>query len=450
MQLWPVAAALMVMALPVSATEGLTLFDFEGGFDLARRTAPSGASARLVPRDGGLALRIEPLPGRKWPGVALLPPGGKWDLSEFTRVEMDVWNVGKSKARVMCRVDNPGADGKNHCNTDGLTVRPDEHAALVVVFGMSWGGSGYPIDPANVVRIVVFLDDPKGDEAVLIDNVRAAGGLVKPPAWLGKRPPVPGEWVQTLDENFDGERLNANLWNTHFPWSGLFKGHLEAYSPKNVSVKDGMLRIKVEKRTIHANDDPTQPTRPYASGVVTSYGKFTQRYGYFEARIKLPTFRGGWPAFWMMPDRGPQAGQSWQRRSTHDGGMEIDIMERLCEWGPGLYNCAAHWDGYGRDHKHAQFPLPAYDRTEDDFHAFGLLWEPGRLTWYCDGRKKVTWQNPRVCSVPAYLKFNVQVGGWATNKVDDGALPDYMLVDYVRVWQRRDWDGQAAGSRPAD
>jgi beta-glucanase (GH16 family) len=67
-----------------------------------------------------------------------------------------------------------------------------------------------------------------------------------------------------------------------------------------------------------------------------------------------------------------------------------------------------------------------------------LLWEPGKLTWFVDGIKKVEFENERVGSVPAYLMLNVQMGGWATKDVEEAKLPDAMQVDYVRAWQLKE------------
>src|SRR5690606_34721864 len=121
-------------------------------------------------------------------------------------------------------------------------------------------------------------------------------------------------------------------------------------SKDNVLVKDGRAILRYEKRTGYVNDDPDQKLpktgkneTDYAVGYLDAYGKWTQTYGYFEARMKLPTAPGLWPAFWMMPDRGEELGPQWKRADTANGGMEFDILEHLTRWGPYRYNIAFHW-----------------------------------------------------------------------------------------------------------
>jgi beta-glucanase (GH16 family) len=430
-----IAMTAMLWAALGAAQAPRTLFDFEGP---PPTVEPQGATAEVIHEDGEGALRIEFPPAQGWPGVSLPAPEGRWDLSEFDRVQADVRNLGDAPVRIFLRVDNPGADGRRHCNTEATRLDAGQSGTLTVVFGRSWGGAGFPLDASNVVALLFFVDNPDRGHAVAVDEVRAGGSLAQLPDWLGQRPPVPGEWSMTLNEEFDGEELNTNLWNTRLNWDGPLNSALHAYTARRVSVEDGLLKIAVVKGETHQWDDPNLPSRPYSSGIITTYDKFTQRYGYFEARIKMPRARGLWPAWWMMPDRGPDAGIWWRRASTERGANEVDIMEHLTEWGPGRYNVATHWDGYGEDHKSWGDSKVTYKRTPDGYHAFGLLWEPARMTFYCDGEEKATWRSEHVSKVPCYLKLCVQMGGWATKNVDDAALPDAMLVDYVRVWQRPD------------
>lgn len=66
------------------------------------------------------------------------------------------------------------------------------------------------------------------------------------------------------------------------------------------------------------------------------------------------------------------------------------------------------------------------------------LARPGKAIFYCNGIEVGRWEDERVCSVPSYVMFTVPQGGWDGNYLDDSKLPDDFVIDYVRVWQRKD------------
>lgn len=402
-------------------------------------------------------LRVTFQSGSNYPNIQFPLPRGGWNLSAFDRIEVEIENVSERTLTPHLRVDNPGHWKDQPWNTQRQVVPAGETRTLTLVFGQDNGAPGFALNPARVTGIQLFLERPRQDATLVIKSIKAAGSPadganrlsftrpedrnvpVFPPAWLGQRPPVEGDWVRTLDENFDGNALDTNRWTTRFPWDGPQPGQLQRYSPDNVEVSDGILIITAAKKHGHENNDPRLGTRDYTSGLVQSYDKWSQLYGYYEARIKIPYTRGLWPAFWMMPDRGRDSGLTmWQRRDTGNGAMEIDIMEILSEWGPGRNSVAVHWDGYGSEHQQWGTSQIYYGPTPDGWHAYGVLWEPGKLTWFVDGKKVAELENPRVSNVPSYLKLNIQIGGWATRDVDDANLPASMQVDYVRAWQLRE------------
>jgi beta-glucanase (GH16 family) len=204
--------------------------------------------------------------------------------------------------------------------------------------------------------------------------------------------------------------------------------------------------LRYERKGGPNNDDPTQKSTPYAAGYLHTYDRWAQRYGYFEARMKLPTAPGLWPAFWMMPDRGPSAGpEQWKRQDTANGGMEFDVMEHLDRWGPHRYNIAMHYDGYGKDHKAVGSDRIYVAPDKDGYITCGLLWTPGSAAYYCNGHEVLHWTDPRIANVPEILMFTLPQGGWDNDAVDDSRLPDGFAIDYVRVWQRRDLASSADG-----
>ncbi len=128
---------------------------------------------------------------------------------------------------------------------------------------------------------------------------------------------------------------------------------------------------------------------------------------------------------------------SWVRTaSTYEGGMEIDIMESLGIWGDNYTQHALHWDGYDEDHKSIGTPKINFPATDDGYHVYGMLWQPGLLEFYIDGIKTWTYNNIRVPTVDSYLLLSLQLGGWDGNEnLVDGVLPAKMHVDWVRIYE---------------
>ena len=81
----------------------------------------------------------------------------------------------------------------------------------------------------------------------------------------------------------------------------------------------------------------------------------------------------------------------------------------------------------------------------DGFLTCGLLWTPGSAIYYCNGREVARWDEPRISSVPSDLMFTLPSGGWDNSSLDDAQLPDDFIIDYVRVWQRKDLAAEAEG-----
>ncbi len=254
------------------------------------------------------------------------------------------------------------------------------------------------------------------------------------------QPPVPGNWNLVFSDEFDS--FNPQYWNLAQPDGKLTlsKGKA-AFQAENVYVDNGNLVIvsRREKLEIPKADGKFHKTK-FTSGYVDSFGKFTQRYGYIEARMKLPRARGLWPAFWLMPDRGDNF-KSNGRRSTYElhanntslgKGMEIDIVEHLTKWKPNEMHYAAHWDRFREDLK--SFSNGYELKTSPaDYITFGLHWAPNLLTWYTDGVEIARLESERVADVPLYLIFSTNMGGWAGD-IKAKKLPDYTYIDYVKVW----------------
>src|SRR5262249_38316169 len=139
------------------------------------------------------------------------------------------------------------------------------------------------------------------------------------------------------------------------------------------------LVLKVIKETFTG---PDGLPRNYTSARLLTKGKFEQRYGRFEARIKLPSGQGIWPAFWMLGNdldtaRWPTCG-------------EIDIMENV-GLEPAINHGSLHGPGYSAGNSLSGiYTLPKGQSFSDDFHVFAMEWEPNAIRFYVDGNLYMT------------------------------------------------------------
>ena len=119
-------AILLLGRLAVAAEKGgsepRVLVDFRKPDSVKLR--PDEAKTERLADAAGSGLTITTDAGAAYPGVYIEPSGGKWDLTAFDGVEMDVRNPQSVAVRVLLCINNPGANGRDHCNVESVTVPP--------------------------------------------------------------------------------------------------------------------------------------------------------------------------------------------------------------------------------------------------------------------------------------------------------------------------------------
>lgn len=243
------------------------------------------------------------------------------------------------------------------------------------------------------------------------------------------------------EDQFEGETLNRDDWNVELHDPGWVNNELQSYvdSPENIYIEDGSLVLKpVEK----VNEDGTVS---YTSGRVNTQNKHDFKYGLFEARVKVPEGQGFLPAFWMMPTNENLYGQ-WPRCG------EIDIMEVLGNDTDTSYG-TIH---YGNPHSESQGSYTLEEGTfSDEYHVFDVEWEPGKISWYVDGKlihTESSWYSategqgeityPAPFDQPFYIILNLAVGGnWPGNPDETTDITgSAYYIDYVKVYQKDSYD----------
>ena len=191
----------------------------------------------------------------------------------------------------------------------------------------------------------------------------------------------------------------------------------------------------------------TKVKKSYTSGRISTQNLKTFTYGRFEVRAKVPNGQGYLPAFWLMANDENVYGQ-WPRCG------EIDCMEVMGQDTNKLYG-TIH---YGNPHAESQGTYTIKDGEKsfsDDFHTFTCDWEPGKITWYVDGKKyheESNWHSttegqgtltyPAPFDQPFYIILNLAVGGsWVGNPNEETSFVNNpFVVDYVRVYQKDSYD----------
>lgn len=272
-------------------------------------------------------------------------------------------------------------------------------SALIVLVGMmagctSGGSSHSVLNQPDSGWELVFTDDFSGN------------GRPDPEKWISHQyNRIPN------DNGPDGWWLRENV--RLDGW-----GHLEIRASK------------IPNRNPGQDDDP----HDYASGMVSTEGKFEPVFGRFEARMKLPKDPGWWLAFWLFSD------SVHHENDSGEDGTEVDIVEAF-GWTDKI-SYAMHWDGYGKAHKSVN-KRDFIPGIRSEWHVFALEWTESEYIWFVDGKE--VWRSAAggVSKVPAWIKFSGEIttkkstaNKWWANMPVAKRMPDRFLVDWIRVYER--------------
>jgi beta-glucanase (GH16 family) len=252
-----------------------------------------------------------------------------------------------------------------------------------------------------------------------------------------QKPSAPGpQWHLSWSDEFNGSNgspPDPAKWSFDVGGNGYGNNELESYTSRiaNAEQRDGNLLITARKEEYQGPDG----LRHYTSARIRTQGHFSQAYGRFEARIKLPLGKGLWPAFWMLGDDITTA--DWPKCG------EIDIFENIGE--PSVNYSTLHGPGYSGAHGlSTKYQLPAGETVNGAFHLYALEWSPADIKFFLDGNlvaektpanlpPGTTW----VYDHPFFIILNLAVGGyWPGNPDATTVFPQPMQVDYVRVYTR--------------
>ena len=260
------------------------------------------------------------------------------------------------------------------------------------------------------------------------------------------------------NDEFDGDALDTTKWSYRTNFWGRSAHWFAKPEDGCVEVRGGTARLKVKKLANGQFVSPQLQTGELLWDVPALENpkgfwyvgkqmkpKFVHKYGYYECRCRLQRKPGWWSAFWM---------QTMMQGCCLDpglAGVEQDIME---SFDPGeVIVSSYHLNGYGPDYRSFHIPAeydepPVFDGKlnlaldTENFHTFGLLWEPDGYSIYVDGRFRGK-NGKYVSHVPEFLLISTECKSYRKNRMTGSADPqledavaagDDFEVDYVRVY----------------
>jgi len=250
------------------------------------------------------------------------------------------------------------------------------------------------------------------------------------------------QWSLVWQDEFNGNSIDSTKWEHEVNGAGGGNNELQYYTARseNSYVANGRLVLKALKERYTGSDG----TKDYTSARLRTKNKGDFLYGKIDVKAKLPHGQGLWPAIWMLPTDNVYGG--WAASG------EIDIMEavNLRVNNNNEIHGTIHYGGEWPAQTHTGLGIVPGSSVVDNYHVYGIEWEPGEIRWYLDGvlyQTQTDWYSnagtyPAPFNQRFHLLLNVAVGGnWPGSPNNSTSFPQTMEVDYVRVYESKQGGG---------
>lgn len=242
-------------------------------------------------------------------------------------------------------------------------------------------------------------------------------------------PPAPG-FRLVFSDDFKNLDLSPDGHGAHKWYEGVWFSHHHAPLENIKRTADGL-----ELTWTRGQEQPDTSISTFARNGATSHA---WRYGYYEVRMKWKPEPGGWPAAWLIPSI---AGH------VHESG-EVDIFEGNGDNPHNFYGTIHDWReapdnphqmvDVANNGKSNRYGLPSGTHL-DEYHTYGLLWEPGRMTWFFDDKPLHSETSYPIFGQQDYcLIIGMQEGSnWKAGNLDHVTATRMDLdLQWVRIWQK--------------
>jgi hypothetical protein len=243
-------------------------------------------------------------------------------------------------------------------------------------------------------------------------------------------PPAVRDYRLVFCDDFTNLDLSPDGRGVHRWYEGVWYSQHRAPLSNIVSTEEGL--------TLTWTRGQEQPDTSIATHSQKGEKSEAWRYGYFEVRMRWNPEPGAWPAIWLLP---VLAGEPQEMG-------ELDIFEGNADHPHSYFGVIHHWrrdpadatkmiDVQNNGSSEGYALPPGTDLRE--FHTYGLLWEPDKVTWYFDDKPLHSEASYSIFSSQEYsLIIGMQAGAkWQLGNLEGVTAEKMsMRVSWARVWQR--------------
>lgn len=272
---------------------------------------------------------------------------------------------------------------------------------------------------------------------VMLSNLNV---MAQPAAPEGKK------WVAVpaLTDEFKGKKLDLKKWaanpeaHPNFSWIGRAP---TLFQDKNITVKDGNMRILVRKLP--------------ADTVIKKYGKdFTFQYGGAIIRAFKPTTVGGYYECRMKMNKTEIGGGFWlMGKEICNKKHEIDVTESVGHlsdlsepwaknWTQIMHSNAIHRETKCNPAVQIQNQMLPPTKNSARYYTYGFWWKsPKELLFYLDGKYVYTIVPPVDFDQDMFIHYSNESYDWNPIPKDGGQVAKLSqedrttYVDYIRTFK---------------
>ncbi|RLD59892.1 MAG: hypothetical protein DRJ05_05740 [Bacteroidetes bacterium] len=235
-------------------------------------------------------------------------------------------------------------------------------------------------------------------------------------------------WELTFEDNFDGKKLDAEKWMTRYLWGDKLINDAYALETDKAFPTDGN-NIELSGKTLKIVTRSEKVSGKvwkipfgfipqefdYSTGLISTANRFQQKYGRFEAKIKVNYSKPVNYNFWMASEN----------MLPHVDILKLDKKKTKVDM--------AHHYGEVSDSKKPEKKTAVYSGLDvsQDFFIYTFEWAKDKMTWKIND----VVMNEQTQGIPKeemYLVFSSAI----TGKADGGGLPASMEVDWVKCYQK--------------